>query len=104
MSEAPLVYTVNEVAELTGCGRSTIYDAIRRDELPGVLRLGRRILISKAALHAALELTDANLLGGQTAEQNGTRTDSRERTSPVTAGLAQKGRTFDGCRIPPNGN
>ena len=53
-----LVYRVDEVAELLGCGRSTVYDAISRDELPGVLRLGRRVLISKAALHAALGLTD----------------------------------------------
>jgi excisionase family DNA binding protein len=54
-----LVYRVDEAAELLGCGKSTIYDAIARDELPGVLRLGRRILISKAALHAALGLTAA---------------------------------------------
>jgi excisionase family DNA binding protein len=54
-----LTYTVQQVAELTGCGKSTIYDAIHRNELPGVLRLGRRILISKAALHAALGLTAA---------------------------------------------
>ena len=53
----PLVYRVDEVAELLGCGKSTVYDAIERDELPGVLRLGRRILISKAALHAALGLS-----------------------------------------------
>ena len=54
-----LVYRVEEAAELLGCGKSTVYDAIARDELPGVLRLGRRILISKAALHAALGLTAA---------------------------------------------
>ena len=54
-----LVYRVDEVAELLGCGRSTVYDAISRDERPGVLRLGRRVLISKAALHAALGLTAA---------------------------------------------
>ena len=54
-----LVYRVDEVAELLGCGKNTIYDAIARDELPGVLRLGRRVLISKAALHEALGLTAA---------------------------------------------
>ena len=46
MSE-PLVYRVDEVAELLGCGRSTVYDAIARDEFPGVPRLGRRVLIAK---------------------------------------------------------
>ena len=62
-----LVYRVEEVAELLDCGRSTIYDAIARDELPGVLRVGRRVLISKAALHGALGLEPAastELLGG----------------------------------------
>jgi excisionase family DNA binding protein len=58
MSER-LVYRVDEVAELLGCGKSTVYDAIARDELPGVLRLGRRILVSRVALHAALGLTEA---------------------------------------------
>jgi excisionase family DNA binding protein len=59
MTEPPLVYRVDEVAELLGCGKSTVYDAIARGELPGVLRLGRRVLVSKAALHAALGLTAA---------------------------------------------
>lgn len=54
-----LVYTVPEVSELLGCGTSTVYDAIARGELPGVLRLGRRIVVSRAALHAALGLTGA---------------------------------------------
>lgn len=60
-----LVYTVPEVSELLGCGTSTVYDAIARRELPGVVRLGRRILVSKAALHRALELD-----GGES-RQNG---------------------------------
>ena len=67
-----LVYRVDEVAELLGCGRSTIYDAVNRDELPGVLRVGRRILISKPALHAALGLEPQDLLGeGTEREENG---------------------------------
>ena len=65
MSER-LVYRVDEVAELLGVGKSTVYDSIAKgDEIPGVLRVGRRILISRAALHAALGLNgDAELLGG----------------------------------------
>jgi excisionase family DNA binding protein len=54
-----LVYTVPEVSELLGCGTSTVYDAVSRGELPGVLRLGRRIFVSRAALHAVLGLTGA---------------------------------------------
>lgn len=51
-----LIYRVEEVAELLGCGKSTVYDAIARDEIPGVLRVGRRILIGRAALHSHLGL------------------------------------------------
>jgi excisionase family DNA binding protein len=49
----PLVYRVEEVAELLGCGRSTVYDAIHRGEIPA-LRLGRRVLVSKVALEELL--------------------------------------------------
>jgi excisionase family DNA binding protein len=52
----PLVYRVPEVAELLGCGTSTVYDAIARGEIPGVLKVGRRLMVSKAAFHRALEL------------------------------------------------
>lgn len=55
MSEQRLVYRVDEVAQLLDCGRSTVFDAVRRNELPSI-RLGRRILIPKAALHELLEL------------------------------------------------
>jgi excisionase family DNA binding protein len=48
-----LVYRVEEVAELLGCGRSTVYDAIHRGEIPA-LRLGRRVLVSKVALDELL--------------------------------------------------
>jgi excisionase family DNA binding protein len=72
-----LVYRVDEVAELLGCGASTVYDAIARDELPGVLRLGRRILISKAALHEALELTAA---GPTPVQRNGAAENGAAKT------------------------
>ena len=41
-----LVYRVDEVAEV-GCGRSTVYDAISRDELGAAPRLRRRVLMTK---------------------------------------------------------
>lgn len=47
------VYTIEETAELLGVGRSTAYDAARRGELP-VVRLGRRILVPREALHQLL--------------------------------------------------
>lgn len=44
-------YTVDEAARLLGIGRATAYEAVRRGELPS-LRLGRRIVIPRAALDA----------------------------------------------------
>ncbi len=73
-----LVYRVDEVAELLGCGKSTVYDAIERDELPGVLRLGRRILIGRAALHAHLGLTAAGTDSPQTNGAAGTAPQEKE--------------------------
>ena len=45
--------TVEEAAALLGIGRNTAYQAIVRGELP-VIRIGRRLLISKAALEGLL--------------------------------------------------
>lgn len=58
--------TIEEAAELLGISRGLAYEAARRNELPGVLRVGRRILISKPALHAALGLTAAGADPSQT--------------------------------------
>ena len=57
MSE-PLTYTVEEAAKLLGLSRGSAYAAAKRGELPGTLRVGRRVLVSKAALHAALGLPE----------------------------------------------
>ena len=45
--------TIEEVAEALGVGRTTAYMAARRGELP-VLRIGKRLLVSKDALDAYL--------------------------------------------------
>jgi excisionase family DNA binding protein len=50
----PAVLTVPEVAQLLHVERKTIYDAIRRNQLPGVIRLGRAIRIHTATLLAHL--------------------------------------------------
>jgi excisionase family DNA binding protein len=49
----PLVYTIEQVAQMLGVGRSTAYDAVRRGELP-VVRLGSRLLVPKARLDQML--------------------------------------------------
>jgi excisionase family DNA binding protein len=49
-------YTIEEAARLLGVGRGTCYDAARRNALPvPVIRVGRRMLVSKAALDSKLE-------------------------------------------------
>ncbi len=50
---ARVTYTVDEVAERLGVGRNAAYDAIKRRELPA-LRIGRRIVVPRAALDRLL--------------------------------------------------
>jgi excisionase family DNA binding protein len=57
---------VEEAAALLGIGRQTAYDLAAQGKLPGALRLGRRIVVSKKALEKFLEALDvANEMGGQ---------------------------------------
>ena len=48
-----LTFTVTEVAELLGISRTTAYECVRRGEIPS-LTLGRRLVVSRAALDALL--------------------------------------------------
>jgi excisionase family DNA binding protein len=54
-----LTYTVAEVAEILGISRSTAYDCVRRGEIPA-LTLGRRVVVSRAALSGLLEGAGGN--------------------------------------------
>jgi excisionase family DNA binding protein len=47
------LYTVLEAAQLTGVGRSTMYELVRRGDVPSV-RLGRKVLITRPTLEALL--------------------------------------------------
>ena len=49
-SDAPAVLTVEEAAALLRVNRKTLYEAIQTSALPGVIRLGRSIRISRTAL------------------------------------------------------
>jgi excisionase family DNA binding protein len=42
--------TVAECQAATGFSRSALYDAIKRGELPGVVKIGRSIRISRQAI------------------------------------------------------
>ena len=47
--------SVSHAAELLGIGRNLAYALARRGELPGALRLGRRVVVSRKPLDAFLE-------------------------------------------------
>jgi excisionase family DNA binding protein len=52
--ESRLVFTVEEAAQLLGISRSFAYEAVERGDIPS-MRIGRRILVPKAALQRFLE-------------------------------------------------
>jgi excisionase family DNA binding protein len=50
----PLVFTADELAELLGVDRKTVYEFATRGEIP-CRRLGRRVLFPRAAILRWLE-------------------------------------------------
>lgn len=48
-----LPYSVDEVARILGVARGTAYEAVRRGDIPSI-RVGKRILVPRAKLHAML--------------------------------------------------
>ena len=51
----PATISVTDAAKLLGIGRQTAYDLAAQGKLPGALRLGRRIVVSKKALSRFLD-------------------------------------------------
>ena len=51
----PATISVTSAAKLLGIGRQTAYELARRGELPGALRLGNRIVVSRYGLIRFLE-------------------------------------------------
>lgn len=47
-------YDAEEVARLAGVHRVTVYEGARDGTVPGAIRLGRRLLFSRAAIDAWL--------------------------------------------------
>ena len=58
-----LVLTPTEAARLLRIGRGTAYEQIRLGTIPS-LRMGRRILVPRAALLKMLEMTNRDTLRG----------------------------------------
>jgi excisionase family DNA binding protein len=50
---------VPEAAGLLGVSRNTMYEALRRGHAPGAIRIGRRLLVSKAVLDSWLANPEA---------------------------------------------
>lgn len=50
MTRMPVLLTPTEVAELLRTSRKAIYAMIERTQLPGIVRIGRRVLIRQDAL------------------------------------------------------
>ena len=46
-------YSVDEVAAILGIARGSAYEAVRRGDIPSI-RVGKRILVPRARLHAML--------------------------------------------------
>jgi excisionase family DNA binding protein len=59
----PEVLTVEEAAAFLRVNRKTFYEAIRLGSVPGVIRLGRTIRISRTALLAWIEGNGGPALG-----------------------------------------
>jgi excisionase family DNA binding protein len=55
-----LTLTVEEVAQVLGLSRSATYEAIARGEIPS-LRFGRRIVVTRRALHRLLGQGDVSI-------------------------------------------
>ena len=62
--EDRLVHSVEEAATLLGISRSFAYKAVHRGEVPS-MRIGRRILVPKAALERYLSLAGEQSAPGQ---------------------------------------
>lgn len=52
MGDGDQLLTVDEAAEVLRVNRKTLYEAIRANQVPGVIRLGKVIRIGRAALLA----------------------------------------------------
>lgn len=59
MEDKKLTYSVKEVAELLGLSRNAAYQAVWRGDIAHI-RLGKRLLIPRAAIEAMLAVNGNN--------------------------------------------
>ena len=60
MKDLPVLLTVDEAASLLRTTRKAIYAMVERKQLPGVVRLGRRVLIHREILLNSLSQSRAS--------------------------------------------
>jgi excisionase family DNA binding protein len=63
--DEPLTVTVEQACRLLGVGRTNGYELAKRGELPGAVRIGRRIVVSRVALERLLGIEAPNEGEGQ---------------------------------------
>ena len=61
---SPVLLTVAETAALLRTSRKAVYAMVERGQLPGVIRIGRRLLFRRDALVDWLDESCASLPGG----------------------------------------
>lgn len=52
LADYPELLTPAEFQSITRLSRTTVYDLLRREQIPGVLRFGRAIRIPRAAINS----------------------------------------------------
>ena len=62
--ELPTLLKAQEVADLLRTSTKSIYAMVERGQLPGVIRIGRRVLVCREALVDWLDESCASLPGG----------------------------------------
>ena len=77
LEQARLVFTVQETARLLGLSRTSTYLAVRVGSIPSI-KLGRRILVPKAALQ---ELLDRRSVTGKTGDEQPDIPSSKSRAT-----------------------
>jgi excisionase family DNA binding protein len=61
--DEPELLTVTEVAAYLRTSRAAVYHLIERGQLPGVVRVGRRVLVKRDVLESALDETIGDRAG-----------------------------------------
>ena len=85
MKKSQQVYSVDEVAALLGIGRNGAYESVRSGQIPSI-RIGKRILVPKAAFDRMLARDVAGDGAGREMDSDGAgHNPAEKKTEPVAA-------------------